>query len=550
MGISRRQLFNFIAPLGTLSFLMPGTLRAKIDNGATLSNEKDLTNSKTYLANRVSVSPIDFGAVSNNADIDHTEIILRVIKFAEQNNKAVDLRGGPWRITRALDFTNIKQIIVDWTGRLIVNPNSFKDENGYVVYIGVPGSNVKNGRAIYTSIVGVLLIISENRDATLNGVFIKGNFLTIDSIRAINFNGTGVHISATWDSTIQSISAERCGNVKNFQLRIEPGGDTSNCLFIGRIQSERAYHKCLEIKCIRSVINTIHAERTLIQTDDDGTKPLISGLKYVNVSIQIGNSTINQMIYDNVSDKVATSQVFSSVVINLDQSSMRDGQFNTSHVVSNFGRNSAFENFAVYQFFSGKGVRDSSFSNFKVKKSFLAKSNIRIIGGNIKNLSLAKDAENILLNGCNISSVLLGEKMNNIFFANCTFTKSAEISDSPTAKYDHLNLSVPVIFSDCIFKGSVSGVDKTPLSIRGGNIKKVNLKSNSRVYFENVSIGSFSYTGRPLFTTKNCYIEKMVSWSQPSNDVYQRGMTTEISTDEGITQYIYKSPQVGWVKIE
>ena len=456
MGISRRQLFNFIAPLGTLSFLIPCTSRAKIDNGATLSNEKDLTNSKTYLANRVSVSPIDFGAVSNNADIDHTEIILRVIKFAEQNNKAVDLRGGPWRI------------IVDWTGRLIVNPNSFKDENGYVVYIGVPGSNVKNGRAIYTSIVGVLLIISENRDATLNGVFIKGNFLTIDSIRAINFNGTGIHISATWDSTIQSISAERCGNVKNFQLRIEPGGDTSNCLFIGRIQSERAYHKCLEIKCIRSVINTIHAERTLIQTDDDGTKPLISGLKYVNVSIQIGNSTINQMIYDNVSDKVATSQVFSSVVINLDQSSMRDGQFNTSHVVSNFGRNSAFENFAVYQFFSGKGVRDSSFSNFKVKKSFLAKSNIRIIGGNIKNLSLAKDAENILLNGCNISSVLLGEKMTNIFFANCTFAKSAEISDSPTANYD----------------------------------------------------------------------------------VYQRGMITEISTDEGITQYIYKSPQVGWVKIE
>ncbi|MBD3723141.1 hypothetical protein IE978_29710 [Klebsiella pneumoniae] len=83
----------------------------------------------------------------------------------------------------------------------------------------------------YTSIVGVLLIISENRDATLNGVFIKGNFLTIDSIRAINFNGTGIHISATLGlPTIQSISAERCGNVKNFQLRIEPGGDTE--LFI------------------------------------------------------------------------------------------------------------------------------------------------------------------------------------------------------------------------------------------------------------------------------------------------------------------------------
>ncbi|WP_179208213.1 hypothetical protein, partial [Klebsiella pneumoniae] len=132
----------------------------------------------------------------------------------------------------------------------------------------------------------------------------------------------------------------------------------------------------------------------------------------------------------------------------------------------------------------------SSFSNFKVKKSFLAKSNIRIIGGNIKNLSLAKDTENILLNGCNISSVLLGEKMTNIFFANCTFAKSAEISDSPTANYDHLNLSNPVIFSDCTFKGLVSGVDITPLSIRGGNIREVNLRSNSRVYFENVSIGS------------------------------------------------------------
>lgn len=233
--------------------------------------------------------------------------------------------------------------------------------------------------------------------------------MTIDSIRAINFNGTGIHISATWDSTIQSISAERCGNVKNFQLRIEPGGDTSNCLFIGRIQSERAYHKCLEIKCIRSVINTIHAERTLIQTDDDGTKPLISGLKYVNVSIQIGNSTINQMIYDNVSDKVATSQVFSSVVINLDQSSMRDGQFNTSHVVSNFGRNSAFENFAVYQFSLVKELEILVLVILKLK-IFLAKSNIRIIGGNIKNLSLAKDTENILLNGCNISSVLLGKR--------------------------------------------------------------------------------------------------------------------------------------------
>ncbi|HBV6793255.1 TPA: hypothetical protein MDX51_005737, partial [Klebsiella pneumoniae] len=126
--------------------------------------------------------------------------------------------------------------------------------------------------------------------------------------------------------------------------------------------------------------------------------------------------------------------------------------------------------------------------------------------------------------------------MTNIFFANCTFAKSAEISDSPTANYDHLNLSNPVIFSDCTFKGLVSGVDITPLSIRGGNIREVNLRSNSRVYFENVSIGSFSYIGRPLFTTRNCYIEKLVSWSQPSNDVYQRGMTTEISTDEGITQ--------------
>ncbi|WP_162557635.1 hypothetical protein [Klebsiella michiganensis] len=132
-----------------------------------------------------------------------------------------------------------------------------------------------------------------------------------------------MYLSAVWDGAFKSLSAELCGNTSDYQIGIVSEGDTSNCLNIGRIQSERVYNKCLIISCIRFVINEIHAEWVVVLSISDREITLRSGLEYINVLVNIGNAVINQIIHDCLTNGVAPdgstlSATNSSVIITAD----------------------------------------------------------------------------------------------------------------------------------------------------------------------------------------------------------------------------------------
>ncbi|WP_162557626.1 hypothetical protein [Klebsiella michiganensis] len=546
MTISRRKLFGVAIPLSLASLIASKKSLAhrEIVNAKINSNFNDVK-TNNFLS-RTTVSPLDFGGEKNNPNIDSTKCILQAIDFAVENQLALDLRGGPWRVTQPLNLTNVKQVITDWTGRLIVNPNDFSDANLFVVYFGQPNVNFHQNRAVYNSVVGCFIIISESRDSQLNGFYIKGNFLSFDSIRAINFNGTGIHISATWDSTFTSLSAELCGNEQKYQIAIEDGGDTSNCLSISRIQSERAYHRCLAIACIRSVINAIHAERTQILSTNDGTKKLISGLSYVNVVINVGNTTINQFMHDSM-----PSKNYSSVILNLDQSSIRDAQFSTCVVVSNFGRCSSFENISMLKYYTGHGLKDSSFNNLKILDSFFPFSNINVSGGVYKNV-VVEDGRRVIFSRSRIYSLSLSRDSKNTLFSDCVFINELTFEDADD-NYSVKNsrsgvIASQVVFSDCIFNGVIRGGKNSMALFKGGVIKKAKLKSRTRFTFNNVIIDDFDFEGEPLYLTENCKFGQVHSWSPPNNgEAYINGAKTEFQDDKVNHQYTYSAINRKWI---
>lgn len=553
MKFSRRKLIGSIIPVGVLSLLSskPVAAKSKIENDT--SNPK---NDLSYQDNHDTIiSPIAFGAVRNNPDFDNTAAVLAAIKYAEKNHRALDLRGGPWRISKSLDFTLIKQVVTDWSGRLIVNPKNFETEHGYVVTIGLPGDNFRKFRALYNSIVGSFLIISENRDMPLDGVYIKGSFLALDSIRVINFNGSGICISSTWDSTITSLSAELCGNVDKYQISIESGKDTSNCLSISRIQSERAFHKCLAISCIRSVINAIHAERTQILSDNDGTNKLVSGLSYSNLIINVGNTTINQIIYDNLKGNHSSRKEISSVILNLDQSSIRDAQFVTSYVVSNFGRRSSFNNMSVLKMFTGNNLTDCSINNLNVIESFYPLSNITINGGVFNDVVINNKSKNLFFSQSKLGQLYFNKGTDNVKFNGCIISGDLDLENGISFKFNRRldersatpEGNMPVSFVDCIFKACVQGGENSVATFKGGVINKVNLQNRTKYIFDNVSISEFGYRGEPLFLTINCQFGKLHSWSTPKGDNYAGGSITEFSDGDRIQKYTFNIQSNTWI---
>ncbi|EPY4320350.1 hypothetical protein MWG98_05855 [Klebsiella quasipneumoniae] len=546
MTLSRRKLFGVAIPLGLASLIAPKKSLANREVVSTKA-EPDLDDFKSNnIVSITTVSPLGFGGKKSHPEIDNTQAILQAIQFAVDNQLALDLRGGPWRVTKSLNLTNVRQVITDWTGRLIVNSNDFFDANKFVVYFGKPDVDFHENRALYNSVIGCFLIISENRDSQLNGFYIKGNFLSFDSIRAINLNGTGIHISATWDSTFTSLSAELCGNERNYQICIDDGGDTSNCLSISRIQSERAYHKCLAISCIRSVINAVHAERTRILTENDGTKSLISGLLYSNVIINVGNTTINQFMHDCL-----PSKNYSSVILNLDQSSIRDAQFSTCIVVSNFGRCSSFENISMLKYYTGIGLKDCSFKNIRIIDSFYPLSNINISGGVYKNV-VVNNGERVIFSQSRIYSLSVSRKSKSTFFSNCVFINDLNFgnsADNLSEKKASIDLNIsPIIFSDCIFNGVVRGGENAIAAFKGGVMEKVKLKNRTKFIFSDVTIKDFDFDGEALYLTKNCKFGQVHAWSTPNNDeAYPNGTITEYQDDKENHQYVYNAVTKKWI---
>ncbi|MCJ8559377.1 phage tail fiber protein, partial [Klebsiella quasipneumoniae] len=85
-------------------------------------------------------TPQMFGAVGGTTTVDNTKPIQDMLAFAKLFGFGIDLRGGPWRITKTADFSGIYSVVSDWSGRFLVDTNNFTAAHtaNYVLTFGDP----------------------------------------------------------------------------------------------------------------------------------------------------------------------------------------------------------------------------------------------------------------------------------------------------------------------------------------------------------------------------------------------------------------------------
>lgn len=472
--------------------------------------------------------PEMFGGVGGSNTTDNTDAILACVAAAKTGRSQIDFRGGPWRITRTVDLSGIFGIRTDVGGRFLVNPENFTPAHNanYAVVFGNPDTPYGSDRVANCSVVGTFQINSDNRNKPLNGIYLKGALMTFNSMRAVNFNGSGVYMSACWDSKFDSISVENCGNVTSFAFQIAAGGDTSNCLFIGRIQAETSFHKQISINVIRSEIHTIHAERMYILTTDDGTTSLPSGLNYLNTAILMSNSILGQVVIDAL-DSAANNTVTTtpSVSLNLYSSKATSLQMVSSIVVSTYGLYGTIENssFLGYYNIANPIVMD----NCKISNAN-GTGVLKIIKGEIRNCTIDTITPHYGTDGLLISNSTINNDIDitavpvkNIVFRNCNIIGTVKRTDSPAS-----NGYAPTTFIDCQIN-TVAGYWQHRCTIIGGYVTNVNLVDRAYVEFINVAGGTFNCGAQIGFITFNCNFNTVTKWAPCSLGIWPIGKITQ-----------------------
>lgn len=488
-----------------------------------------------------SVSAMDFGAVGDGVT-DDTNAFLACIAEAKAKRLPMRIGGGRYKVSKTIDFTGVFYLECDTASAIIVDPSNFTHtypEFPYAIIFGDPSTAYGTNRMNAISVKGTLRVDSQSRTSRMHGIFIKGALMDFDSLRIVGFNGEGFTASATWDSTFKSISVELCGNVNEYAFNIKSGGDTSNCLSISRIQVERAYHKCLNVNVIRSVINTIHAERCAVLSVNDGTTNLPSGLTYATFRMVLGNSTCNQIIHNvlhsgSAPDGTALAAVNASVVLNADYSSYRDVDMSDAILSSTFGRSSSYDEIGCYDWnFDATNFYDNSIRSMNVRNNLKPANNNTFMSGKASNIVVAFNAQDLSFNEVDIENLTFPNNIKgNITFSKCTFPSTFTLGDckAPAGSLAQVAASgdkSPVTFVDCQFLGTVEGSFQSRAIFRGGFINIVNLKSRAGFEFHGVKGNTFSYDGDRGYITVNCQFKNVPAWTIPSHIFYPVGTVTQ-----------------------
>lgn len=473
------------------------------------------------------VSPYDFGAVGSST-VDNTAYIKQAIESAVSTGRCLSLIGGPWVISESLDFTLVRSIITDYTGRfLILDSSTFVCNNdaNFAICFGDPDTDYSTNRATYMNLIGYMFVLCSNRTTALNGVFIKGALMNLGSIRATGFNGYGIRLGAVWDTTIQSLSVELCGNITTFAFAIDAFGDTSNCLNIGRIQCERAYHKQMRINVIRSEIHSIHAERLFILTTDDGTTGLPSGLNYINSSFLLSNSAIYQSILDSMeSTSVGTVSNAPSIVLSLYTSKCVAAQM-SGYISSIYGLQGTIDNSVLSRYYNQAYPYTLTNCRFITGSQdgicSIGGSGTIILGGVIDTLIPGYNTTKLLVIGATINNNYAASNtgLSGITFRDTIF-KGVVSQTGPTTPTE------PTRFINCNI-ATFNGYYQHYAIIEGGYIATVNLASRAFVTMLNVKGGTFTYTGDRGFITRGCNFNTVTQWGTPSFGSYPIGERTQ-----------------------
>ncbi|CAM4213936.1 MULTISPECIES: hypothetical protein [Klebsiella] len=474
-----------------------------------------------------SITPFMFGGQGNSPDIDNTDAVLNAVAVAKELSYGIDLRGGPWRISKTIDLTGIRHIITDFSGRFLLDPENFSylHDARFAVTFGNPDTRWSDDRAVNVCVNGLLQIQCDSRNSLSNGIFIKGALITIEAMRATGFNGHGIFLGSVWDSAFKSVSVELCGNIASYAFQISAFGDTSNCLWIGRLQVERAYHKQMGINVIRSEIHTIHAERLMILTTDDGTTLSPSGLTYQNSNLLLSNSVLGQVVLDAMSsDDAGTVSITPAVTLNLYASFASALSMNTSIVSSTYGDYAAI----TASSFRGYYNHGQPITICNSRMSYSDGSGVcRMVNGVLFNCTIDKLIPHYGTNGLTvISSTIISDfdiaadTVNNITFYSCMFNGAVKRTQSPAGK--------PVTFIDCNL-AQLNSYYQHKADFRGGYIAQVNLASRAFVNLSGVRGAIFSYVegGDRGFTTNDCIFDSVTRWGPPTHGSFPACVRTQ-----------------------
>lgn len=509
------------------------------------------------------LSPFQFGGVGNGT-ADDTVALRAAITAAIFYKCGLDLRGGEWRVSGTLEFTNVKSIISDQTSIIRVNSTAFTSTKAdpWVVCFGDPDTDRTTNRCVYTSVIGYLYVASDNRTNPLNGIFIKGNFLAFGSIRANGFNGTGVERAAVYDSVFESISTELCGNLTKYSYRSYGYGDTTNTCNVLRLQVERPYHRAFSIECIRSVYQNIHCERIAILTTDDGTTGLATGLTYTNIRIDVGNTSVVQAVFDclktgTAPDGQPLAATATSVFMALDFSSICDVQAADAIISTTRGRCSSFAQVTAASWTWGGGATvafGNTVLNPRITGTFRPGARLTVQGGTVATMTPSFNAEDLAVIGVDIdtltfTSTILGA----ITFESCRFPATFTLGScgSPqgfaTGTGSIAETRAPVSFRDCSFLGTVAGSNNSRAIFYGGYIATVALVSGAQFEFYDVKGQTFGHAGSPGYLTRGAKFTTVNAWAVPTVGRYPIGAFTErVGTGTGRVWYSAANDAATW----
>lgn len=452
--------------------------------------------------------------------------IVKAAKYIERGHGehpmgTLIIKDGVTWITQTLDLTYVN-IVADATGQINVDPRNFNGK--WAVTIGQDTGNWQTGRCTYHQLHGQLVVNSNTRTVQQHGVYRKGGWINHGHLRARNFNGMGIHDDSIHDSTIQRALAELCGNEVDYAVTMRSQGDTNNATNYVSVQSERAYHRSLYMNVLRQVINNVHAERTYVLTDNDGTTGAPSGQAYQNFYINATNTTINQIILDSqVGTTTPDGRPFLQVPIagRIDLNDSTLNNINCSGYVSNrAGRYWNINGSIIREFHSVAPAQRGTISNSRMLVA-RAEQYITYDDCSIGTFRVPFNCRNITMNQGSIDEPLEFEMipMGNIKFNGVDIPSVGETRGNATG-------FKRTTFEDCTIGTFTSFWNATPL-VKGGRINECNLHSQSRAEFIDVEFGTFGHQGNTAYITRNCTAETVLSWSWPRNYNYPAGTLTE-----------------------